>query len=150
MSNYNNLNHCRWECKYHFVFTPKYRKKTLFGFIRKELKEVRKEWEENPVVKVNGLTTIKKSTKFILIGFTVIFFLILIISSIWFNVNLSKLASSDFSSNININGDTTNITLPLNTTTNINNEHIINVYNNNTILFPKEFVDFMEAFNVSS
>ena len=40
MSNYNHLNHCTWECKYHIVFTPKYRKKTIFGLIRKELKDV--------------------------------------------------------------------------------------------------------------
>ncbi|BFD46476.1 MAG: hypothetical protein DMENIID0002_11220 [Rickettsia endosymbiont of Sergentomyia squamirostris] len=40
MPNYNSLNHCTWECKYHVVFTPKYRKKTIFGLIRKELKEV--------------------------------------------------------------------------------------------------------------
>ena len=24
---YNHLNHATWECKYHVVFTPKYRKK---------------------------------------------------------------------------------------------------------------------------
>jgi len=36
----NHLNHSTWECKYHVVFTPKYRKKSLFGLIRKELKEV--------------------------------------------------------------------------------------------------------------
>ena len=40
MSHYNNLNHCTWECKYHIVFTPKYRKKSLFGAVRRELKEV--------------------------------------------------------------------------------------------------------------
>ena len=40
MPNTNNLNHCTWECKYHIVFTPKYRKKSLFGMIRKELKDV--------------------------------------------------------------------------------------------------------------
>ena len=40
MSNYNNLSHCTWECKYHIVFTPKYRKKSIFGLIRKELKDV--------------------------------------------------------------------------------------------------------------
>ena len=34
----NHLNHSSWECKYHMVFTPKYRKKALFGVIRKELK----------------------------------------------------------------------------------------------------------------
>ena len=40
MSNHNNLNHCTWECKYHVVFTPKYRKKSLFGLIRTQLKDV--------------------------------------------------------------------------------------------------------------
>jgi hypothetical protein len=31
----NQLNHATWECKYHVVFTPKYRKKLLFGQIRR-------------------------------------------------------------------------------------------------------------------
>lgn len=29
-----SLNHTRWECKYHVVFIPKYRKKALFGELR--------------------------------------------------------------------------------------------------------------------
>jgi len=36
----NHLNHSTWECKYHVVFAPKYRKKALFGPIRKELRDV--------------------------------------------------------------------------------------------------------------
>ena len=40
MPNHNNLNHCTWECKYHVVFTPKYRRKSLFGMIKKQLKDV--------------------------------------------------------------------------------------------------------------
>ena len=36
----NNLNHATWECKYHVVFTPKYRKKALFGMLRHQLKDV--------------------------------------------------------------------------------------------------------------
>ena len=28
---HNHLNHATWECKYHVVFTPKYRKKPLLG-----------------------------------------------------------------------------------------------------------------------
>jgi REP-associated tyrosine transposase len=32
-----SLQHTVWECKYHVVFIPKYRKKTLFGAIRREL-----------------------------------------------------------------------------------------------------------------
>ena len=35
----NHLAHSTWECKYHVVFTPKYRKKVLYGMIRRELKE---------------------------------------------------------------------------------------------------------------
>ena len=34
-----SLGHSRWECKYHIVFIPKYRKKVLFGQIRKEIGE---------------------------------------------------------------------------------------------------------------
>lgn len=35
-----SLSHSRWECKYHVVFIPKYRKKVIFGQLRKELGEV--------------------------------------------------------------------------------------------------------------
>ena len=37
-----SLSHSRWECKYHVVFIPKYRKKVIFGQIRRELGEVLK------------------------------------------------------------------------------------------------------------
>jgi len=40
MREVNSLNHTRWACKYHIVFIPKYRKKVLFGQIRKEMGEV--------------------------------------------------------------------------------------------------------------
>ena len=32
-----SLQHTKWECKYHVVFIPKYRKKVLFGCIRRRL-----------------------------------------------------------------------------------------------------------------
>jgi putative transposase len=35
-----SLNHTRWECKYHVVFIPKYRRKVLFGQLRPHLGEV--------------------------------------------------------------------------------------------------------------
>jgi hypothetical protein len=35
-----SLNHSRWECKYHFVFIPKYRKKASFRPIRSDLGDV--------------------------------------------------------------------------------------------------------------
>ncbi len=40
MRQVNSLNHTRWECKYHIVFIPKYRRKTIFGQIRRELTDV--------------------------------------------------------------------------------------------------------------
>lgn len=36
---YNSLAHTKWECKYHVVFIPKYRKKKLYESIRKDLGE---------------------------------------------------------------------------------------------------------------
>jgi putative transposase len=40
MSDYGSLSHSRWECKYHVVFIPKYRKKAIYGEVRKELGRV--------------------------------------------------------------------------------------------------------------
>jgi putative transposase len=37
MKEYNTLNHTRWECKYHIVFIPKYRRKALYGGLRQYL-----------------------------------------------------------------------------------------------------------------
>ena len=34
---YERLNHSIWECKYHIVFIPKYRKKAFFGVLRKQV-----------------------------------------------------------------------------------------------------------------
>ncbi len=36
---YQSLSHSKWECKYHVVFVPKYRKKVLCGKIRDFLKK---------------------------------------------------------------------------------------------------------------
>ena len=40
MRQVSSLSHTRWECKYHIVFIPKYRRKALFGQIRRHLGEV--------------------------------------------------------------------------------------------------------------
>jgi len=40
LSNYNKRQHSEWECKYHVVFIPKYRRKVLYGTIRRDLGEV--------------------------------------------------------------------------------------------------------------
>lgn len=38
-----NLAHTKWECKYHIVFIPKFRRKSLFGLLRKDLGNVFRE-----------------------------------------------------------------------------------------------------------
>ena len=40
MEQYESLSHTKWECKYHVVFIPKCRRKTLFGAIRRDLGSV--------------------------------------------------------------------------------------------------------------
>lgn len=35
-----SLSHTKWECKYHIVWIPKYRRKRLFGELRQELGQV--------------------------------------------------------------------------------------------------------------
>ena len=35
-----SLNHSKWECKYHVVFIPKCRRKTLYAQLRRQLGEV--------------------------------------------------------------------------------------------------------------
>ena len=40
MDEYETLNHTTWDCKYHVVFIPKYRRKLLFQELRKALGEV--------------------------------------------------------------------------------------------------------------
>lgn len=40
MDEFQSLNHTKWDCKYHVVFIPKGRKKTLFGHVREDLGEV--------------------------------------------------------------------------------------------------------------
>ena len=43
MTEYEHLQHTLWECKYHVVFIPKYRRKILFEALRKELGAVFRE-----------------------------------------------------------------------------------------------------------
>lgn len=43
MEDVQTLAHTAWECKYHVVWIPKYRKKLLYGELRKHLGELFKE-----------------------------------------------------------------------------------------------------------
>lgn len=40
MDTFESLNHSVWECKYHVVFIPKCRRKTLYGELRRYLGDV--------------------------------------------------------------------------------------------------------------
>ena len=37
MRDIESLSHVRWDCKYHVVFVPKYRKKVLYGRLRRQV-----------------------------------------------------------------------------------------------------------------
>jgi putative transposase len=43
MDEYQSLSHTKWECKYHVVFIPKYRRKVLYGQLRSYLGDVFRE-----------------------------------------------------------------------------------------------------------
>lgn len=38
----NSLAHTKWLCKYHIVFTPKYRRKVIYNKYREDLREILK------------------------------------------------------------------------------------------------------------
>ena len=40
MDEFESLSHSKWECKYHVVFIPKFRRKVLYGELRRHLGEV--------------------------------------------------------------------------------------------------------------
>lgn len=33
----NSLSHTRWECKYHIVFAPKFRRKVAYGELKQDM-----------------------------------------------------------------------------------------------------------------
>ena len=43
MNENESLSHTKWECKYHLVFIPKYRKKALYGVLRQQLGDMLKQ-----------------------------------------------------------------------------------------------------------
>ncbi len=43
MHDWQSLSYLRWDCKYHVVFVPKYRKKSLYGKFRRRVGQILKE-----------------------------------------------------------------------------------------------------------
>ena len=39
----NSLAHTRWECKYHIVFAPKYRRKEIYGKLKADIGKILRE-----------------------------------------------------------------------------------------------------------
>ncbi len=35
-----SLSHTKWKCQYHIVFIPKYRKKKLYGQVKRDVREI--------------------------------------------------------------------------------------------------------------
>ena len=53
MNNMNSLAHTSWNCKYHIVFAPKYRRKVFFGEKRAEIGKILRmlcEWKKVEIV----------------------------------------------------------------------------------------------------
>jgi putative transposase len=46
MDEFESLSHSKWECKYHVVFIPKFRRKVLYGELRRHLGEVFRKYAE--------------------------------------------------------------------------------------------------------
>jgi len=47
MEEYQSISHTKWQCKYHVIFVPKYRRRALFGLIRRELGSVFRQLAEH-------------------------------------------------------------------------------------------------------
>ncbi|NJP11230.1 MAG: hypothetical protein HC866_18600 [Leptolyngbyaceae cyanobacterium RU_5_1] len=50
---YQSLSHSKWDCKYHVVFVPRYRRKAMFLEIRQYLGSVFHEGSSTKSVQVN-------------------------------------------------------------------------------------------------
>ncbi|SHK16017.1 IS200/IS605 family transposase, partial [Paramaledivibacter caminithermalis] len=40
MKDINSLSHTKWNCKYHIVFAPKYRRQIIYGKIKKDIGKI--------------------------------------------------------------------------------------------------------------
>ena len=53
MSDMNSLSHTRWNCKYHIVFAPKYRRRVFFGEKRQQVGKILRqlcEWKKVNII----------------------------------------------------------------------------------------------------
>ncbi|MCL7604903.1 transposase [Staphylococcus aureus] len=48
-SDTNSLAHTKWNCKYHIVFAPKYRRQVIYGKIKKDIGIILRQLQEDIV-----------------------------------------------------------------------------------------------------
>ena len=73
MNDMNSLSHTKWECKYHIVFAPKYRRKVFYGEKRVEIGKILRmlcDWKKIEIVEAE---VCKDSTQGICIKFCRVF-----------------------------------------------------------------------------
>ena len=52
----NSLAHTKWICKYHIVFTPKYRRKIIYNQLRRDIRQIIKDlckWKGVEIIEGN-------------------------------------------------------------------------------------------------
>ena len=52
MKNKNSLSHSKWDCKYHIVFAPKYRRKEIYGKIKADIGKILRKLSEAKNVEI--------------------------------------------------------------------------------------------------
>ena len=53
-----SLAHTRWNCKYHIVFTPKFRRKIIYGQLKKEIGTILRElctWKDVEIIEAHAM-----------------------------------------------------------------------------------------------
>ena len=56
MPDSETLSHTTWDCKYHVVFIPKYRREVLYHQLRRHLGEVFRALAEQKACRIEGAT----------------------------------------------------------------------------------------------
>ena len=53
MDDNKSLAHTKWNCKYHIVFAPKYRRKVIYGQLKQEIEKILRElcnWKQVTII----------------------------------------------------------------------------------------------------
>ena len=70
MKQLQRLNHIVWECRYHVVWIPKYRKKILYGNLRQESGEFVSRTGESPWLHHLGGALMQGACAYAVVDFT--------------------------------------------------------------------------------